>query len=433
MNGALARLFRNDSGSISVLTALVLPVFIGMLGLGAEVSYWMLHNRSLQNAADSAAIAASIAGASGYAAEANAITRQYGLVDRASGVAVTVSNTAACPGGGATCYSVTIADTVPSYLGALVNYLGTATVGGVTSTRISARAIASPGAATHEYCLVALSSTPGTNAISSNGSPKADLTGCSVMSNSNMSCAGHNLNATFGDAVGTNSGCGYTQTSGVTANFSDPYRGKAASLSADACGGSYPKVGSLPTSNKWSGATSLPSTTTICGDLQLTGNVTVTAPSDAVLIIRNGQLAMNGYKLQTASGSSLALVFTGTNNASYSHMPSGSGGLDITAPTTGTWSGITLYQDPALTVNVAMPNAASSPTWAFSGLVYVPHVDLNFSGSVGKSSYGALCTVIIANTISVNGTGIVLSTMACGTSGLTTPTNGATGRGMLAG
>ena len=126
MNGALARLFRNDSGSISVLTALVLPVFIGMLGLGAEVSYWMLHNRSLQNAADSAAIAASIAGASGYAAEANAITRQYGLVDRASGVAVTVSNTAACPGGGATCYSVTIADTVPSYLGALVNYLGTA-------------------------------------------------------------------------------------------------------------------------------------------------------------------------------------------------------------------------------------------------------------------------------------------------------------------
>ena len=433
MIGALIRLLRNRSGGISVLTALVLPAFIGMLGLGAEVSYWLLHQRSLQNAADSAVIAASMAGATGYAAQAKAVTRQYGLVDGVDGVTVTTSNTATCPAGGATCYSVLIADTVPSYLGAVVNYLGTATVGGVKSTRISAISFASPGSSAGEYCMIALATGPGITGIDSRGSPKADLTGCGVRSNANMNCAGHDLKAAFGDAGGTNSGCGAVQSSGLAANFVDPYAAKATTLPADACGGAYPKVGSLPAGNRWSGARSLTSTTTICGDLQLTGNVTITAPSDAVLIIRNGQLAMNGFKLTTATGSGLALVFTGSNNAIHSHMPSGSGGLDITAPTTGTWAGIALYQDPALTVNVAMPNAAASPTWAISGLIYVPKVDLRFSGSVGKSSFGAQCTVLIANTIFTNGTGLILSTLGCGAAGLATPTNGATGRGLLVG
>ena len=429
---ALFRLWRHQGGGISVIIALVLPAFIGTLGLGIEVSYWLLHNRSLQNAADSAVIAASQAGSTGYVAQARAVTRQYGLVDGSNGVTVTASNAATCPAGGTNCYSVTIVNTVPTHVGALVNYLGTATVGGVKSTRISAMAIASPGAGAGEYCLVALSTAPGVNAIIANGAPKADLTGCGVRSNTGMRCDGQDLKASFGDAGGTNNGCGAVTTSNVPTPFSDPFAARAASLPADACGGSYPKVGS-PTSTRWTGARTLTSTTTICGDLQLTGNVTITAPSDAVLIIRNGQLATNNFTLRTAAGSGLAIVFTGTNNASHSHIPSGKGGLDITAPTSGTWAGVALYQDPALTVNVAMPDAASEPTWAFSGLIYLPKVDLSFSGSTGKATSGATCTVIVANTVSVNGTALVLSTSQCAAAGLTTPTNGAAGRGVLAG
>ena len=423
----------DERGAISVLTALVLPAFIGTLGLGIEVSYWLLHNRSLQNAADSAVIAASQAGAAGYVAQARAVARHYGLVDGANGVTVTASNAAACPGGGSNCYSVTIANAVPTYVGALVSYLGTTAVGGVRSTRISAIAIASPGAASGEYCLVALSNAAGVNTIRSSGAPKADLTGCGVRSNSDMRCNGDDLKASFGDASGTNNGCGGTRNSNVPAPFVDPYAARAANLPADPCGGSFPKVGALPTGNRWTGVKTLASTTTICGDLQLTGDVTIIAPSNAVLIIRNGQLAMDSFALKTAFGSGLALVFTGTNSASHSHTPSGTGDLDITAPTTGPWSGVALYQDPSLTVNVAMPSAASKPTWAFSGLVYLPKLDLDFSGSVGRSSTGATCTVIVANTVSLNGTGFVLSTSACGAAGLATPTNGNGGRGMLTG
>ncbi|MGI8568733.1 MAG: hypothetical protein ACR2KT_06505 [Methylocella sp.] len=41
----------------------------------------------------------------------------------------------------------------------------------------------------------------------------------------------------------------------------------------------------------------------------MTGD-TFTAPSNAVLVIENGQLDTNGYKLQTTSGSGLTIVFT---------------------------------------------------------------------------------------------------------------------------
>lgn len=45
-------------GSILPLTALTLPLVIGMTGFGADVSMWMMNKRDLQSAADSAAIAA---------------------------------------------------------------------------------------------------------------------------------------------------------------------------------------------------------------------------------------------------------------------------------------------------------------------------------------------------------------------------------------
>lgn len=420
-------------GSVSLITAFALPALIATLALGTEVSYWLVKNRSLQNAADSAVIAASIDASTSYLVQAKAVAARYGFVDGVAGVAITASNAAACPGGGTGCYSVKVATTLPTYLGNVVGYVGNGTVGGASGTRLSAIAFAKPSGTAHQYCLVGLASDGRSPAIQSSGSPKADLTGCGIASNTSMSCAGHDLGASVGDAAGTDDSCGIVKNSNVPKPFSDPYAALANKLPADSCGGTYPQVGVLPAGNRWSGTRTLASITTVCGDLQLTGNVIINAPSDAVLIIRNGGLATNGFLFQTAAGTGLAIVFAGTNGATYQHIPFGSGGLDIAAPTTGTWSGVAMYQDPSLTTNIQMPAAAASPTWAFSGLIYVPHADLNFQGSVGKATYGAQCTVIVANSISLNGTGLVLSTMDCVTAGLTTPTNGATGRGVLVG
>jgi hypothetical protein len=140
----------------------------------------------------------------------------------------------------------------------------------------------------------------------------------------------------------------------------------------------------------------------VCGDQQLTGNTTISAPNGAVLVIENGQLDTNGYTLQTANGSALTVVFTGSNNASYQHTPTGGGTLTISAPISGAWSGVAIYQDPSLTTNVDISAAGNSPTWNISGLVYLPHSSVTLSGAVGKSSTGASCFVPVADNVTIS-------------------------------
>jgi Flp pilus assembly protein TadG len=63
----------DQRGASIVIGALILPALIGAMGLAAEISYWHLHHRAMQNAADAAAIAAATNGDSSYAAEAMAV------------------------------------------------------------------------------------------------------------------------------------------------------------------------------------------------------------------------------------------------------------------------------------------------------------------------------------------------------------------------
>jgi hypothetical protein len=42
---------------------------------------------------------------------------------------------------------------------------------------------------------------------------------------------------------------------------------------------------------------------------------------------------------------------------------SGGGALDITAPTSGDWSEVAIYQGPSLTKNVDISAAGNTPTW----------------------------------------------------------------------
>src|SRR5690349_15335990 len=70
---------KNQSGATMILVALCMPIMVGAMGLSAEVSYWYLRQRAMQNAADAAVIAAATNGGSSYAAEAKAVAAQYGF------------------------------------------------------------------------------------------------------------------------------------------------------------------------------------------------------------------------------------------------------------------------------------------------------------------------------------------------------------------
>jgi len=305
---------------------------------------------------------------------------------------------------------------------------------GKPAEKITATGIAVQGPVARQYCILALATVG--DAILGNGGPKADLAGCNTMSNASATCHGHNLGADYGDAHISDNNCGVVQESSLPI-VPDPYTGLAAHIPANPCGGAYPqepqkkKDPALPASNRWSGTELLSGNVVICGDLQLTGNVTINAAAGATLVLENGQLDTNGYTLQTSSGSGLTVVFSGTNAGGYTHAPTGGGTLDITAPTSGVWSGVAVYQDPSLTSGVDISAAGNSPTWDITGLVYLPHSDVTFSGAVNKSSNGQSCFALVVNTITINGTGSILDRGGCAASGLNMPTGQVPGRGQL--
>lgn len=291
--GCLCRLCKDERGNVFVAVGLALPLLIGALGLGAEVSYWRVLHRGMQDAADSAAIAAAANDSTTYAAEAMSVTSQYGFTNGVNQVAVAVSSPATAAGCTANCYVVAVSKNVPLSLSQVIGYNGDTTVNGQKAITITATAVATTSANT-QYCILALAAS-GVQGITANGVPKADLYGCNVMSDTSATCNGHNLNATYGDAHTTNSGCGITARSDRPI-VTDPYSYLAPNIPANNCGSSYPQENKhgkgLPASNILSGTLPFSGTKVLCGDQQLSGNTTI---NNTVVVIENGQLDTNGY------------------------------------------------------------------------------------------------------------------------------------------
>jgi Flp pilus assembly protein TadG len=436
-------LWSDERGVTAMVVGLLAALVIGIVGLGIDVVGWYRTSREMQNAADSAAIAAATNGTATYQNEAKAVAAQYGYVDDTNGVHVTALNNQTCPNTAkeANCVNVTVKmDTAPQFFSQVV---------GLSAPPLTSAAMAS-GAQVHQYCLLALAGDGTNPAIRANGSNNANMTGCSVMSNTGSTCNGHNLLATYGDAHGTNTGCGVDEHSNVP-QVSDPYSGLASNIPSNPCSSysvepSHTHDPPLLASNKWSGPITVGYPPTIanngviCGDLQLTGNVTLmTASPGSVLLIENGRLDTNSYVLSTASTntpgtgpSALTVIFSGANSSSYYHYPvdnSGGNGTDCSAhclnfmaPASGPWKGVALYQDPSLTQNVSFPDyTGNNPTWDITGLAYFPHANVGFKGAVNKSTNGASCFVLVVDAVTIDGTADIEETGGCAAAGLAMP------------
>jgi hypothetical protein len=428
-------------GNVLITAALAFPVLLGSVGLGTEVASWYGGKRSLQNVADSAAIAAATNGdPASFADEAKAVAAQYGVLDGVKGVKVTATAGVPCPGleDEDNCYRVVVSRPQPLLLAQMVGYAGDAALDGQPAKLITAIAVARQ-ADGREYCLLALAGSGHQQGIRSNGAPKADMSGCAVMSNTSAVCNGHDLDADYGDAHGVNDGCGNRRRSEVPV-VADPYAGLASNIPSVYCPNGFPvapeknKEQDLPLSNQLSGSVLWSGDQRYCGDVQLQGNLTVSTGQDgAVLVIRDGKLDLNGYTIKTSDGSGLTIVFTGSDGA-RTHTPSGSGAIDVAAPRKGAWSGVAMYQDPAIPAGAASTDidyAGNEPTWDITGLVYLPKASVTFSGAVNKSSNGHSCFAMVVDNIRINGTGSILAGgTECSKAGLKRPT-GTGGRGRL--
>lgn len=417
-----------DAAAIAPAMALLLVPIAGVTAVGVEQGEWHYFQRSMQNAADAAVIAAATNNnttgtGSSYLAEAAAAARNFGYVNGVNNATVTTT-AATCPTGspaGTSCFTTTISTVVPLGFSGIIGFTGNAAYGTGRGELISVSATATTTISGHNYCIWTQSGD--SDSFRTNGAPNANLAGCSIMANGGATCNGHNLGADFGDAHGTNSGCGVTQSSSV-AIPTDNYKGLANNIPADHCS-SYPQETSsyggntVVASNQLSGTKNWTGDHELCGDIQLTGDVTLTG-SQTTITIKNGVLDTNGHTIKTASGASATIVFSG-NGTTCGHNPIGNGTIDIAAPTSGNWSGVAIYQDPATTSGVDIDyDGYNCPHWNVSGLVYLPSANFTFSGEVDKSSNGQACFALVAAKVLVNGTGNVFSgDTNCASAGLT--------------
>src|SRR5713226_10063023 len=147
------RLRRDQRGTVSILMGVLIIPLVGSLALGFEVSNWYMTTRGMQNAADAAAVAAATNGGPNYDVEAKAVAAQYGFVDGTNNISIRVSNTAACPAGGNTCYSVTISGYTPLLLSQIVGFKGDTTLNGTLEKKLSSAAVAN--ATPQNICILA--------------------------------------------------------------------------------------------------------------------------------------------------------------------------------------------------------------------------------------------------------------------------------------
>jgi Flp pilus assembly protein TadG len=424
--------FRTERGNISPLMALMLVPIVGAMAMGTEASNWFFTARAAQHAADSAVLAAGtrdILGDSNYIDEGLAVAKSYGFTVATNNTLsttnalVNIEKGVTCPNNTSdtNCYRATVQRRVPVYLTPLIGFSGD--VGSLKL--IQAVAIAETKTILAPDCLISKSNSTAKNnyAIRTNGGNSIDMHGCSVATAGQIACNGNAWNADSVSYASAKNGdlCGNVNIPNAT-TVPDPYDALKTNVpSKTACSGSYPQAPSkkndpaLPTANVWTASPTWDGTSKVmCGDQQLGADVTLSGAA-TTLTIYNGGLDLNGHTLSTASGAGVTVIFAGDSSASgfasTSHIISGSGTLDIAAPTGSgaTWKGVLLYQDPTTlpsgTNNIDFSAFGNSPTLAVTGVVYLPNANVTVAGSINHKLNGNACFTLVDWTTLLSGTG----------------------------
>lgn len=400
MVGKLRALARRRDGAVSLLSAFVLPALIVTLGLAVEYGNGLLSNVRDQRVADNAAFAAATVYEGNPNASLTSVTDGIAALDGLSASDVAASLVESPSGDGLKAVKVTVTTQSPLLLS---QALGNA----VSSLTASATAYAEVG--TGDGCVLALD--PG-----SSGKP-AQTTGgtvtlnCGLQANSSSSQAFTSTGGTFTastiDVVGQTSIGGGTVHATITQGapaVDDPFSGlfaanSVSSLTDQSCASADKGV----TLNVTTTVTP-PSTGQIyCNGLAISGGHVTFQPG--VYIIQGGTFSVSGGSL---TGSGVTIILTcgappcTSSSTGWAQMSLSGGTTTLSAPTSGAWSGILVYQDPTNSTDAGKDkNALTGGTNSLEGILYFPNETTDFTG--GNSAAG--CTEIVAYDIDFTGGG----------------------------
>jgi Flp pilus assembly protein TadG len=388
---AVGRFWRDESGGYLVVAGLVMPAMVGVIGLATEGGAWYLKHRTMQNAADSAAISAATAyytqgNATGLDVQAQAVTAAYGLVNGTNNVTVTTNQPPA------TGPNVAVKKAVEVIISQPQNRLFSALWGSGT-VGIQARAVAVGMGG--KGCVVSLDKTD-SGATTTIGSATVNLNSCSLYDNSSspsaLSVGGSStISAESVNVVGgISGGSGISTTDGTYTGQSpidDPYASTPNPSFSGCAQTNY-------SDNSKNPVTLNPGV--YCGGMKLNANANVTL-NPGTYYLDGGSLDVAGGATMTGTG--VTLVFTSSSGSNYATANvNGGATLNLSAPTTGTYAGIVIYGDRGMPAGTSLKfNGGASEV--FQGAVYVPEGNVQFAG--GAASNG--CLQLIAYQVNLTG------------------------------
>jgi hypothetical protein len=377
MNTLSSFLLRETKGNIAIVTALMVPLLAGAAGFGVETAFWYHKDLELQQAADKSAYTAAIEKRAG--SNTSKILSQATYVATENGyqpgtLAVHYPPSAGAYIGDTKAIEVELSIELPRYFTAFF-------FDDTVTERVRAVAIMQTAA---NACLLALSTTEPHAALFS-GTGDLKLVGCTVMSDSTTSDSvkvqgSAKVTTDCIIAVGD-----VSLTSGATMTEC-PGAITTAPPAADPFADVPVPDGSGPTFTNTSGAVLQPGNYT--NGMNLSGTKTL---SPGVYVVSGGDFKINANA--NISGTGVTIYFTAGTSVSIN----GTATVNLSAPTSGTYSGILFFGDRSATDGVTLNGTADSK---LTGAIYFANQDIkylgNFSGDGG-------CTQVVGKTVEWSG------------------------------
>jgi Putative Flp pilus-assembly TadE/G-like len=412
---------RNQAGQVLISTALAMVVLLGFAGLAVDMGVLRYQRRVQQNAADAAAIAG--ATAADFQAGALNAAAANGFTDNTAGGLCGVPPTNLAVG------SVNVGVCAPPIAGPHAGQPGPPSQPGYVEVYVSAgqptffMRILGVNVKTITARSVASNRSTGTNgapygcmyAIGSPGNPVQGMNvqggatlsapSCGIVDNGDYTSSGAIAASSFGVSGANNGGEGsVTCTSGASTcpSFNSP-------AAADPLAG--PLANYTPPCSPCSGGTDISITgggnfsgvgvgyangtyTVIPGtydaiSIATTGGENVVFSAGSYVINGGGGLSVTGNP--NISGGDVSFYFTGPATINITGTPT----LNLTAPATGQYAGLLMWQDAADTAN---PSLSANNGSQLNGILYFPSDQLTFAANPGLS-----VGVVVAASVSAAG------------------------------
>ncbi|HLY19690.1 MAG TPA: pilus assembly protein TadG-related protein [Bryobacteraceae bacterium] len=417
---------RTERGSVLVMFTLSLFLMVGVLGLVVDIGWCYYRKQVAQSAADAAVLAAAAAstsapdvftcGTNGIACQdptscgtsipnppttnlqVGCLYAQTNGFSAGSGQTVLISANTTSPSPGAPGVQV------PYWITVSINEQEAqsfSAIFGQAFLNVGAHATASVFPAPGD-CVYALAGSG--VGLSVNGNV-AVQTKCGIYVDSNSSSA---LTASGSNSTITVTGADIYVVGGVSTQNStqvSPTPTTGASVASDPLQFMpAPTVGACTSAgvNLTGHSTQTISQGVYCGSISVGGNASLIM-NPGTYILKNGFSVAGGG---TVTGSGVTLY-----NLSGTIAVSGGANMTLSAPISGTYQGVTIFQDRSNTSTVKIDGGA---TQFINGVIYTPAAELDYTGGSGTTS---LSTLLVGNTVVFVGNSYITATPTTGYSG----------------